>query len=238
MMAIILSSLGMFFVVEKIVAQTDSEIKPGITILKNMEQRNVRDVEREIDKIEEEKEQKEEGKDHLSIRERMRNTVIMGDSRAEGFLDYEILDPAQVIAGIGIHLDELTVEVEEVQSRNPEVIFLEYGLNDIEKTGGDTERFERNYKKFLADIREVLPQSKIYINLILPVQQSAVEKKPIFSEIEQYNITLKKMSQEENIICIDSSSLLTNEMYAPDGIHFQPAFYPIWTEQMAEAAGL
>ena len=48
----------------------------------------------------------------------------MGDSITEGFSEYDVLNASSVVSKIGVHLNELDEQVQQVKELDPQVIFL------------------------------------------------------------------------------------------------------------------
>lgn len=220
----------------------------GLQKLRKIEQVDVAEVEdkireqeaarREKEHMEEDAQIEQEVQDNRSPNEKMAYAVVMGDSRTVGMVDFQILDAAKVIAKTGVHLSQMEEEIELAAARNPQYVFLAYGLNDIEKLNGNTELFKEQYKNIIYKMKERVPQSTVYINAIQPVQQKVIDRKPILAKIPEFNQALQEVCKEENITYIDITGIMKEEYYAPDGIHFQPSYYPVWVEKMAEAANL
>ena len=162
----------------------------------------------------------------------------MGDSITEGFTEYDVLNASSVVSKIGVELDELDEQIEQVVKLNPQVIFLAYGMNDIIATQGDTEEFIEQYSVLLDKLEEELPDTKIFVNSIFPVQEQEIEKEPAFKNLEEYNQDLSKLCDEQQIAYIDNTQLVSSQYYEEDGVHFKPEFYPIWADRMAEVASL
>ena len=94
------------------------------------------------------------------------------------------------------------------------------------------------YKNVIEDLKESLPDTKIYVNCILPAAQSAIETRPLFANVPKFNQKLKKLCKKEKVTFIDNTDLVEQEYYADDGIHMSPSYYTKWVDHMAEAAGL
>ena len=54
---------------------------------------------------------------------------------------------------------------------NPQVVFLTFGANDILATKGDEKAYIEQYKALIEKIQKKLPETKIFINSIFPVQK-------------------------------------------------------------------
>lgn len=82
----------------------------------------------------------------------------------------------------------------------PEVLFLAYGMNDIEAQNGNASGFVKVYKNVIEDLKESLPDTKIYVNCILPAAQSAIETRPLFANVPKFNQKLKNYVKRKSDI--------------------------------------
>ena len=189
---------------------------------------------------EEAKPEEDKPMDKQSLRRRLGSAVIVGDSVAEGFLDYEFLESDCVIAEKGLRADSAREEIRKALDLSPTQLFLSIGLNDLEYCRGDSERFVRSYRQRILEIREEYPTLPIYINGILPILPEAIEKKAELGQVSAYNEALRQMCEELGLTFIDSSDLLEGkeDWYQKDAIHLKSQFYPLWLNRMEETAGL
>lgn len=132
-------------------------------------------------------------------------------------------------------IEEHLAKAEELK---PQVLFLAYGMNDIEATRGDAKAFAKTYKAVLDRLKESLPDTRIYVNSILPVKQSVIDENEWYGNIGEYNKALEALCEKEDVTFIDNGSLVKEEYYTEDGIHMQPDYYTEWVNHMAEVAGL
>ena len=227
----------------------DTEDFPAVEWIRAQEEADVGDVERllllreqaEAQALqEEEKHTEEKPMDKQSLRRRLGSSVIVGDSVAEGFLDYEFLESDTVIAEKGLRCDNAGEEIEKALDLSPTRLFLSIGLNDLEYCEGDSERFIRRYRERILEIRKERPELPIYINGILPILPKAVEQKAELGAVDAFNGALREMCEELELTFIDSSDLLEGkeEWYQKDAIHLKAQFYPLWLNRMEETAGL
>lgn len=228
----------------------------GLEQLHKMDQAKAAEVEQEIkairsrrtkaakQKMEEKNnqtaKQSPEKENETSMKIRFQNTVVIGDSITEGLADYGILESSSVLARRGSRVDELDEDIKTAIGLSPSKVFFAMGMNDIEYCNGDSKLFTDRYRSKIEELKKGLPNVSIYINSILPVQQKAIDNKPIFSHVSQFNEAIKQMCKEENITFIENGSYIKgiDSMYEADGIHVVPAYYPKWAAHMAEAAGL
>ena len=215
--------------------QKGSDTSAGVEYIKKEEEGNITAIEEKISLLEQQDGSGQEGR---SIKERFSGAVILGDSVAEGFEEYDILNASSVAAEIGVHLDELDEQIAKVKELSPSVLFLYLGMNDVTATNGDTERFVSEYKSVLTQLKEEVPDAHIFVNAVFPVQDKAVEEEPGLANIADYNAALKEMCNSKTIGFIDNTQIVSEEYFEPDGIHFKAAFYPVWAQRMAEVASL
>lgn len=167
------------------------------------------------------------------------DSIIIGDSITEAILDYDFLYSSSVIAKRGIGIGNSSEETETLIRLSPKHIFFAFGMNDLEYFNGDAERFQERYKQTVLKIQTQLPETKIYMNSILPIQDSAIRKKPVYSNIAFYNQKIQELCLEMELVYIDNGSLLSEleDIYEKDGIHIKPSYYPLWLKHMSEKAG-
>lgn len=219
-------------------AALEVDTKKGIEKIRELEKTDITPIEGAISQIEEKDRKEEEDWKNRPLSEKFANAVILGDSITSGFLDYQVLDSSTVVAELGVHLHELDPLIETTANLKPKVLFLALGLNDVSATKGDTGRFVERYDAVIKSLREKLPGTQIYVNLILPVKEKAIEKYPDYAKISEYNEVLSAYCKEQKIPVIDNSSLVKDEYYEPDGEHVTKEYYSLWAEHMAEEAGI
>ncbi len=173
------------------------------------------------------------------MKTRFASSVVMGDSITKALEDYEFLDSTSVVAKNGINLPHVQPELEQAVALNPQNIFMSYGMNDLEYLWGNPQKFVELYENAVLTLQQSLPDTKIYINGILPIQQKAIDKKPLYGNVDAYNQALMEMCTRLGIPFIDNSELMQQEdIYQEDGIHPKPHYYPKWLENMASKAGI
>lgn len=212
-----------------------ADTSAGVEYIEKEEAGDITAIEEKISLLEK---QDGSGEDGRSIKEKFAGAVVLGDSVAEGFAEYDILNASSVAAEIGVHLDELDEQISKVKELSPSILFLYLGMNDVAATNGDVERFVSEYKSVLTQIKEEVPDAHIFVNSIFPVQEKALEEEPILEKIPEYNDALKELCDSQTVAFIDNTDLVSEQYYEQDGIHFKADFYPVWAEHMAEVASL
>lgn len=212
-----------------------TDTSAGVEYIKKEEAGDISSIEKKIALLE----QQDAGEEDIrSIKEKFSGSAVIGDSIAQGFAEYDILNGSSVAAQIGVHLTEMDPLIEKVRDLSPTVIFVATGPNDVTATEGDTEKFIAQYQEVITRLQEEVPNAHIFVNGIFPVQEKAVEKEPQLANIESYNTVLKEMCDSRSIGFIDNEEILSDEYYESDGMHFKASFYTIWAERMAEVASL
>ena len=179
--------------------------------------------------------------DTRSLKEKFDSSVIMGDSIAMGFSEYGVLNSSSVIAEIGARIgDKASVkeQIEKAKEMNPQMLFLCYGINDIKDSNTMITEFLSSYKEIIVYIQKELPNTKIFVNSIFPVENSAVAEDEKLGEIEQYNEKLREICDNKQIAFLDNTELVSSQYYEEDGIHFVPEFYDKWAKEIVEVAEL
>ena len=207
----------------------------GLEYIQQEEAGDITAIEEKISLLEQ---QDNNAEDTRSIKEKFAGAVVLGDSVAEGFLEYDILNASSVAAEIGVHLDELDGQIANVKELSPSVLFLSLGMNDVTATNGDVDSFISEYRAVLTQLKEEVPDAHIFVNSIFPVQEKAIEEEPLLAKIPDYNEALKELCDSQTVAFIDNTSLVEEQYYEQDGVHFKADFYPIWAQRMAEVAAL
>ena len=214
---------------------------PAVGWIEAQEKEDVKAIEAKLDAKDKAEQETEPAKlDKGSLTERFAGAVLVGDSVATGFLDYEILDATSIVALRGLRTDTAEPEIEKALALTPKVLFLSIGLNDLEYCRGDSALFIQRYEERLTEIQEKAPDLPIYINGILPVLPEAVEKKPVLQDVDAFNQALQDMCKKWKLTYIDNSEMLAGheDWYQKDAVHLKSTPYPLWLERMEEAAGL
>lgn len=182
---------------------------------------------------------KENNNEKVNLIDKFSNSVILGDSRAESIVSYEILNNSSVVAYKGRNLISAQKEGDINKAINlaPKNIFLTYGLNDIQIYGNPSD-FIEEYEKIIKDIQNKLPNTKIYVNSIFRVNSKAISKSPALKNVPQFNTAILNMCNKLGVTYIDGSSIVDDSLYEADGIHFKPEANKRWVNLLIQKANL
>ncbi|RWS44128.1 platelet activating factor [Bacillus mycoides] len=187
----------------------------------------------------------------ISPQYKVRSTLINSDNKLESgvlFLgdsltDYNEWDEA--FPGIktynrGISGDTtlgVIHRLNQVISLKPSKIFLMIGVNDLAaKT--PKENVLKNYKYILEQLTVKLPNTKIFIESMLPVKPVSKSTNLNNSDINWLNKELENLAKENNHTFIDLHSLFTDEEgelkkeWTVDGVHVNGEGYKIWENKI------
>lgn len=226
---------------------TDKQCQETVERLQKLETADISSIEDEIRALSEKEKpigsDSEEGVlgdilTDVQIKQAFQGTVIVGDSITESIAEYGFLDTSIVVAKLGLRIDDADDQINTAISLNPSVFFLSFGANDLEIYNGDSSAFIDAYRVKVKQIHNALPDTAIYINSILPIQQSAIDQSPALAYYDSFNQALRDFCDEMGCTFIDDTFLVDESMYEPDGEHMVYNYYPKWLTYMAERAGL
>lgn len=214
---------------------TRPDFSQGLSYLKSRDETDVTQV---ASAIQEQKKQKlfdSIRSGERSVLAAFSNSVILGDSRAQGFSDYGYLSDAQTLTSIGGKVYEIPSYRDAIAQMQPDVIYVSYGVNDISSNVGQAageDGFGSVLAEQLRQIQEASPSSRIAVNSIIDIADSAQEGLLSHESVAAYNEEIRKMCKDNGWIYVDNSSLDPGEEYASDGVHFDSSYYPVWAANM------
>lgn len=169
------------------------------------------------------------------------DVVFLGNSITEGGSDWSLKFGIPNIRNRGISgdvTDGILNRLDEVIYFKPRAVFLLIGINDlfnyhIDKKVPSPEYVGNNILKIAAQLVAKSPQSKIYIQTILPTSQQIMS-----GYINAVNSIITDIPTHTNIEVIDLYSLFANEQglmkddLTSDGTHLNEAGYKVWVERL------
>ena len=162
--------------------------------------------------------------------------VFLGDSITEYGQWEELLNHPKV-KNRGIAGDTtwgLLRRLKSITSTEPKAIFLMIGINDFLFT--DKQEIVKNYTEIIQQIKTETPNSKLFIQSILPVNSEV--KKTVFNnqEIVSLNKSIQQLAQKEGLTYLDIHQQLLSKdgilkaEFTADGVHINGTAYMIWKE--------
>ena len=163
---------------------------------------------------------------------------FIGDSIYTGLVNYGYFPESQVFAQVGLNPDSaLTKEyggytaVSKAEEMQPKRIFIMLGSNGLAYLGNT--HMADQMKVLVGQLREVCPESYIYVVSIPPVTKAHdAEGQETMVMVNGYNKLLKSMCEETGVVYLDLCSKLEDasgyfsDVYAEaDGLHFLGTAY-------------
>lgn len=214
--------------------RNEEKVVQGTAYLESLEQQDMQAIHEVIKTIRVRESLSLADEDESAIWGGFEDAVILGDSRAVGFSFYELLPEDQVLAESGAVVSDVSKWIDQLKRKNPELVFLCYGINDV-KCGlwPETADYAAECAAQMQAVMNALPDSRVYLNSILPVGGNAVWDAS-YARIDEYNAALKAMAAERGLGYIDNAVVAQEHqgLYQEDGLHLQTEFYKYWAANM------
>lgn len=151
----------------------------------------------------------------------------------------------------GYTIPEMLESMEEqIFELEPSKIFINIGTNDISRPEETKEQLISDYRKVLTQIKDRLPQAKVYMMAYYPVNVQVAARQPWpdadkaaklrLERLDESNKAVSELAQEFGYSFIDVNKGLTGddgqtkEEYSIDGIHMWSDAYEVVFENMKE----
>ena len=163
--------------------------------------------------------------------------VFFGDSLTY-YGDFSSVFPDKVVCNLGLRGDTIQGmidRVDQVSFLKPKVIYLMAGINDVDSCSAVL--FKELYDSLIYSIQKKVPNTKLVIQNILPVDNVNFSISCNNYQIEKYNQIIEGLTYHYKLYMIDLFSLyiknghLKEEM-SIDGIHLKPDDYQLWYEAL------
>ena len=168
------------------------------------------------------------------------NILFLGDSITD-FYDLKKFFPNRKTVNSGISGNTTQDILDDLENRayryNPSHIFLLIGINDLyEKV--DNSKIISNIEEIVKNLEKNLPNSKIYLESIYPINKGAEDKinhailkNRENEDVRSINKELKKFAKEEKITYVNMYDKLSNKYkdlkleYTNEGLHLNDEGY-------------
>lgn len=167
-------------------------------------------------------------------------TIFIGDSITQRGLWDELL-PESTINNRGINSDTtigVLNRLDDIIESKPEEVFIMIGVNDLfeNKT---VEEILGNYQGILKRFKSESPNTIIYIQSVLPVNNEVYGDAIDNEDVKQLNSKLKDLAASSGNKFIDVYSQVSNddqleEGLTIDGIHLNGKGYDVWKEVLKD----
>jgi len=177
------------------------------------------------------------------------DAVFVGDSLTYGLSAYEILPKNQVLAHTGINPQTILTNpcietsvgnftvLQALSAKEPGKIYVMLGANGVGFLSKET--VIDCYGQLIDGIREVFPETPVYIQSILPVTSwKSEDPKYANSKIDDYNAAIEALAAEKGVYYLHVTEALKDETGAlpsglsNDGMHFGKTTYQMWLDYL------
>ncbi|MCM1307178.1 MAG: hypothetical protein NC223_01115 [Butyrivibrio sp.] len=173
------------------------------------------------------------------IRKLYSNTVVIGDSRAKGIVDNGVLTDNEVAYYGGASVGTLYDTTKRAAGLMRAKTLFIVGLNDLGYYGGDAAVFKADFINLIKTYLSVNPQSSIYLQEILPVQEYGRFAWRRMDSIPEFNNAIREICDEYGYTYVSATQYcLSKYVNSSDGAHFNFNFYILWAQTIANQMGL
>ena len=175
------------------------------------------------------------------------NYLFLGDSITD-FYDLDKYFNDYKVVNSGISGNQTSDIYKDIKKRayvyNPSTIFLLIGTNDLEHDVSN-EDIIKNIKNIIKSLNENLPNAKVYLESIYPINNEKDSKinhscvgKRKNKDIVLINSELKKYCNDKNCTYLDMYSLLEDKdgnlklEYTKEGLHMSDKGYEVITKEL------
>lgn len=166
--------------------------------------------------------------------------VMFGNSITEHGMWNEFF-PDKKILNRGIGGDKVYGMIDRmpyVADTKPSKLFVMAGINDLIFTPVSIDQFEKEYRELIQIVKDHSPETKIYIQSILPVNDEVKGGNSNFfkeknDKIKEFNKRVKNIAKDFKLPYIDINKKMLkdgklNFDYTFDGIHLNEKGYAVW----------
>ena len=144
---------------------------------------------------------------------------------------------------IGDNTEGALARLEEIIDATPTKLFILTGVNDISQDHKN-DYICKNIKEIIRQVKEKSPETVIYIQSILPINNTFGRYKKLISkekQIEELNKQLFKLCKKEKVKFINlypdflQTKRLLDPKYTTDGLHLNEAGYEVWVNKIRKS---
>lgn len=173
----------------------------------------------------------EPSKEEFTQADAFKNSVFMGDVFVNELSKYGLIDEYYIWSSNYFTTDKADEYVSDVAELKPEKVFLMFGFDDsASRKAGETVGL---YEKLIKDLKEALPETKVYMISELPVSKEFDEEEGEITQavLDEVNTGMEKKASELGVTYIDAASVFKSgdnigADYTSDGYHIKEEYYP------------
>ncbi|WP_026732612.1 GDSL-type esterase/lipase family protein [Fischerella sp. PCC 9605] len=162
--------------------------------------------------------------------------IMLGDSITDEGEWTELLENFNVRnRGIsGDTTERILYRLNTILELNPRQVFLMVGINDLINTRQSIAQVLEAYQKILSEFREKTPNTEIFIQSVLPVNNQVYQYWQDNNNVLKFNTGLRELAKQFNYQYIDlfyhlsDSQNQLDAQYTVDGLHLNGQAYLVW----------
>lgn len=158
--------------------------------------------------------------------------VFSGNSLTYGFPFEQLGDKVFINHGVpGAFVSTMILQTESLHDANPEMLFLEGGINDL-LSGSSADEVCRSWNALLDKLTAELGDTRIVVQSVLPV---SIQKPGIHEAVRKVNAFLYAECMKRGLVFADIHTRLQQNgqlgyRFSTDGVHLTPDGYAVWVE--------
>ena len=162
--------------------------------------------------------------------------VFLGDSLTERAEWAELFPDKRIInRGVGGDtIEGVLNRLDEIIKSKPEKVFIMIGINDL-TNGIKTSETIKYYEEILRTLNEKSPETKVYVQSVLPISHDINDDKISTEDIQELNKKLQIAVRNHEAEYIDLYNKFSvdgqlDKKLTVDGIHLKGEGYSMWKE--------
>lgn len=216
------------------------EMDENIAKIEEIQTAQVAEIEKAVDQLDKASNIDASEGQRLKYRRRFKDCVVLGDSLTEGLTVYNWLTESQVSAKVGGSIVNADEHFNLISKTYPKYAFFAFGMNDMGNYAGNDKAFIKKYESLLKKFQKTSKDTKICVCSISTPTDEAMKSNKSIRNYKKFNAAIEKMCKDNEWTWIDITDILPkhSDLYAGDGIHAAPAYYPLWMDRMIEKSGM
>ena len=158
------------------------------------------------------------------------NSITCGSSFHEYFPDISICN----LGYPGDALDGMMLRVEQIKAVNPKKVFIMAGINGLQYQPLNV--FKNKYERLVKAIKTDNPETKVYLQSILPVNNELANNRYASNEkINDANAVIMDIANDNDCVYVNVNNLYIKDgeldpLVTKDGVHLLPDAYDKWAD--------
>jgi lysophospholipase L1-like esterase len=155
--------------------------------------------------------------------------IIAGDSQIEMGDWYQLLGGSYAVRNCGLSrakISDVTDLISAIADRNPKEVVLMCGINNL-GSHDSVESCGKDYEQLLLKTRSMLNPNKIIVLSVMPVRESAVDRKShdVNGQVVNFNHELESICKRDQARFVDLGATMSDNcgglapMLTTDGLH-------------------